>query len=105
MSTATPETVDYTKQSNLEILLEEIMPYEDSDDPNRRTHIVNAEMNQHLGMPDASAQELVDTARMTGQEIISLCGHKWVPVHNPEKYDACKSCVKIAEILMRKAGQ
>jgi len=106
MSTAVSDTIDYTQQSELEIMLEDLMPYEDSDDPNRRTHIVNAEMNQSIALGrDMRAKEIVDTARFLGLEIVSLCGYRWVPKHNPEKFDACNVCMKIAGMLMRGAGE
>lgn len=74
-------------------------PFEDSDDPNRRTHIINAEANQHVGT-DLTAKEIVDTARLKGQEIVMLCGFRFVPKHNPEKFDACGPCLKIAHLLL-----
>lgn len=83
----------------------DVMPYEDNDDPDRHTHIINAELNQHVAFPGASAKEIVDTARMTGQELIMLCGFRFIPKHNPEKYPACESCVRIAGILMNQAGE
>lgn len=97
------QTLEETRTDpGVELLLEiftEEQPYEDNDDPNRRTHIINAEANQHVGT-DLTAQEIVDTARLKGQEIVMLCGFRFVPKHNPEKYDACNSCVTIAHALI-----
>lgn len=106
MSIAQPETIDYTKQSELEILLEDIMPYEDTDDPDHKTHIINPAMNGHIQKGIwMTAQQIVDQARFLGLEVVTLCGHRFVPKANPEKYDACEACMKIAGHLMSEAGE
>ena len=83
----------------------ELLPYEESDDPNRRTHIVNPPNNLHIWTPGMSAQDFVDLARLNGLEVVALCGYRWVPKHNPEKYDVCETCFKIASGLMRGANE
>lgn len=83
-------------------ILEDLMPYDDSADPNARTHIVNWDMNAHIhnGNLSMTSQDIVDSARMLGLEVIALCGYRWVPRRNPDKYDACEACMKIAGMLM-----
>jgi hypothetical protein len=84
-----------------------VNPYEELDDPNHRTHIINPAMNldiQHKFGRMETAQEIVDTPRAFGLEVIALCGFKLIPVHNPEKYDACEACIKIAGDIMRSEG-
>lgn len=78
----------------------DLNPYEQSDDPNRRTHIVNPPLNIHIWVEGMTMQEVVDIARFTGQEVVALCGYRWVPKHNPEKFDACKPCFEIAGKIM-----
>lgn len=101
MSTTLPETL-----TELEILTSvDVAPYEDSDDPNRRTHIVNPPNNLHIWEIGMSAQDIVNIARMTGMHVVALCGYTWIPKHNPDKYDACDTCIRIAGDLMRGNGE
>jgi hypothetical protein len=97
----------HTEPETLEIIdLDDLVtPYEDDDDPSRKTHIVRPIENRHISNSlTATGQDIVDLARMAGLEVVALCGHKWVPVHNPEKYDACEACMKIAGDIMRSEG-
>jgi hypothetical protein len=105
VSVATPEvrTLDYAEPSPFNVF--DLFPYEETDDPKKRTHIVNPVMNRHVGLPGMSAQDIVDSARMTDQEVEALCGYRFVPKHDPEKFDACNACVTIAGALMRGNGE
>ena len=85
--------------------LAQLFEYEESDDPNRKTHIINPPKNIHIWREGMTAQDVVDIARATGQEVVSLCGYRWVPKHNPEKFDVCDACMKIAGHLMSEAGE
>jgi len=80
-------------------------PYEDLNDPNHRAHIVNPPKNLHIWRQGMSAQTVVDTARLLRLEVVALCGYRWVPKHNPDKFDVCDGCMKIAGELMRGAGE
>lgn len=82
-----------------------VLPYEESNDPTRRTHIVNPPANLHIWRDPMSAQDIVDIARARGLEVVALCGYTWVPKHNPEKFDACEECFRIAGELMSGAGE
>ncbi len=93
------KTLDYDEPTTFNVF--DLFPYEETDDPKKRTHIVNPTLNRHIGLPGMSAQEIVDSARMTDQEVEALCGYRFVPKHNPEKFDACTACVTIAGALMR----
>lgn len=85
--------------------LDRLFEYEESDDPNRKTHIINPPKNIHIWREGMTAQDVVDIARATGQEVVALCGYRWVPKHNPEKFDVCDACMKIAGHLMSEAGE
>lgn len=85
--------------------IEELFPYEESDDPTRKTHIVNPPKNIHIWREGMSMQDVVDIARATGQEVVALCGYRWVPKHNPDKFDVCQTCMDIAGQLMREKGE
>lgn len=87
---------------------EAIIPYEETSDPNIRTHIVNPADNlefQRMYGRVEDAQQLVNTARMIGVEIVALCGYKFVPKHNPDKPDVCEACIKMAGEIMRDEGE
>ncbi|UQA91312.1 DUF3039 domain-containing protein [Streptomyces halobius] len=36
---------------------------------------------------------------MTGEPVSALCGKKWTPSKNPEKYPVCPECKEIWESL------
>lgn len=85
-------------------ILNIIAPYEDSDDPNRKTHVVIGQasppINTHIWKPGMSGQDIVDIARAMIIEVTALCGYTWVPKHNPEKFDACETCIRMAGQMM-----
>lgn len=89
------------------VSLTDLVPYEDDGNKDRLTHMVSPPENMHItqGDPNMEAQDVVDTARLTGQEVIALCGHKWVPKHDPDKYDMCQMCIEIAGMIMRGLGE
>lgn len=91
-------------ETSVEGLLE-MIPYEDDGDNNRLTHIVSPPENLHIFEPGMEAQDIVDIARATHNYVVALCGYKWIPVHNPEKYDACQRCMDIAAAIMRDLGE
>jgi hypothetical protein len=104
MSTPVLKKPFVTNVPNLEMITD-LFPYEETSDPNARTHIINPPKNLHIWTPGMETQELVDIARVTGQEIEALCGYRFVPKHNPEKFDVCEKCMKIAGDLMAGAGE
>jgi Protein of unknown function (DUF3039) len=83
-----------------------VTPYVEPENVDEhRTHIVNPPNNLHIWQPGMTAQDVVNIARLNGLPVVALCGYTWVPVHNPEKFDACESCIQIAGELMRGAGE
>jgi len=72
----------------------------------RLTHIVNPPMNPDIwdGSMEMTGQDVVDIARTEGLEVVALCGYKWVPKHNPDKYDICSTCLDIANQLIGRHG-
>jgi hypothetical protein len=57
-----------------------------SGESEHRAHIVRRPDNQQ------SAEAWVTEARVFGYEVEALCGHKWIPARNPEKYPVCEAC-------------
>lgn len=51
-----------------------------------RAHIVKRPPDRE------SAEGWVTEARVMGLEVEALCGHRWVPARNPEKYPVCELC-------------
>lgn len=89
--------------------IEEVVPYEDADDGKvHKAHIVRPTENAHItGHPNSvmTGQDVVDLARVMGEFVVALCGHKFVPKRDPEKCDACKSCIDIAGHIMSGLGE
>jgi len=55
-------------------------------DSEHRAHIVKRPPDRD------SAEGWVTEARVLGLEVEALCGHRWVPARNPEKYPVCELC-------------
>lgn len=34
-----------------------------------------------------------------GEVIEALCGKRWIPSHNPERYPVCKTCLEVAHSM------
>lgn len=75
--------------------IEDLLPYEENNDPNAKAHVIWPPMNDHIRVGDGTAEDIIGLARLKELEVVALCGHKWVPKHNPEKHEACKTCMDI----------
>lgn len=76
------------------------------------THLVSPPENAkiyyillHNGNNDPSAKDIVDIARFKRWEVVALCGYRWIPDDDPEKYDACQVCMDVAGMHMRNEGE
>jgi len=86
--------------SQLELNLD-IAPYDDTDDGQKHlAHIINPPNNIHIWQPGMTSKEIVEIARMTGQEVVALCGYRWIPKRNPDKLDVCKTCMDAAHHIL-----
>jgi len=82
------------------------------DDLSLPAHIVNPDMNaelwNYLGLNsheiNAGTKLLVDYARMTGSELVALCGHRWVPTQVANTHEVCQPCMEVAQILIGEDG-
>lgn len=81
-------------------------PYTEDADPGHRTHMINPAANVELQAKfwRMDAGEIVKTARFFRMEIVALCGYRFIPERNPEKYDTCEPCAKIAGQIMSEDG-
>lgn len=96
-----------TTQTEIEsVTFEELVPFKEDNDGRRKAHIVNPPDNPHIsnGYPNMTGQDVVTVARMNGLEVTALCGFKFIPQYNPDSYDACDPCMKIAGDIMRSEG-
>ena len=89
-----------TTMAPLDIAMEDIAPFEKGAPPHAKAHIVNPPANTHIWAPGMTMQEVVDIARMTGQEVVALCGHRWVPKLDPAALDVCETCLDRAHRLL-----
>lgn len=95
-------TRDSTSNDDLtNMLIEEEQANKDS----KLTHIITSAENLHIWEEGMTSGEVVSIARMMGYELTALCGFKWVPKSNPEKFDICQTCVDIARFRMQMAGE
>ena len=49
-------------------------------------------------------KEKVVESAVTGKAVRALCGKKWVPSHDPEKYPICPACKAIFESMPDKSS-
>ncbi len=85
------------------IMESDVLPdyIEDEQDSGKRyTHVVNPPQNLHIWHPGMSSQDIVDSARRQGLLVRALCGYAFIPVHNPDKYEACQICMDIAQTII-----
>ena len=71
----------------------------------RATHIITPFDNQLIWAgfnfnPNVTGIDIVAAARAHGLTVTALCDYKFVPVHDPEKYDVCDFCMEIAQQRM-----
>ncbi len=59
-----------------------------------RTHIVNCPPDK-----ESTAAWLTE-ARVFGLEVEALCGYRWIPSKDPQKYDICEACVRVANMII-----
>ncbi len=68
--------------------------------------LTRAEVEDDEGSHDRFAhyikKEKVVESAMTGKAVRALCGKKWVPSRDPEKYPICPACKEIFESLPHK---
>jgi len=80
----------------------DLLPFEDDDDPDVHTHIVRPGDNTHiLRGSQVTGADIVFSARLSGKHVNALCGHRFVPKRNPEKYPACEACFRLAGQIHR----
>lgn len=46
----------------------------------------------------------VAAAYVTGEELIALCGHRWVPTRDPNQVPLCRACAVVMQKLAGMLG-
>jgi hypothetical protein len=65
----------------------------DGEDRERFAHIIFA--------PGCNAEAVVLEARITGTPVTALCGKRWVPSRDPQRYPLCPTCREVLDQLPR----
>ena len=87
------------------VTVDETTEETNTEDGDHLAHIINPTKNLHCWMPPMTSRDVVRVAQEYNIEIIALCGHKFIPSRDPERYPACRACFAIAGILMREGGE
>ena len=91
--------------AEMEIIETDLFPYEDLDaDKDHKAHYINETDNIHIWEPGVSPQDIIDTARLTGQWVFALCGYKFIPERNPQNYPVCSACADIGATYILEDG-
>ena len=69
----------------VETIAPETVPVTDDGDHERFAHIVRKD-DQMMGY-------------VMGEAVTALCGKKWVPSRDPEKYPVCPTCVEVWSMI------
>lgn len=85
MSTAAPTRPDTDIDVDFESMIANEFDHkiDDSDDPEMFSHYVNKD-------------DIVESA-VTGKIVRALCGKRWKPSKNPEKFPVCPDCQRILD--------
>jgi hypothetical protein len=49
----------------------------------------------YIFVPDRNAEAVVLEARVTGTPVTALCGKRWVPQRDPQRFPLCPTCKEI----------
>lgn len=93
MSSTQPPTEPGTEQTGgstsvLDRELEELLEQEQSDDP-----------GDHDKFSHYVQKEKILESAVTGKPVRALCGKKWLPNSNPDRFPICPTCKAIYEKL------
>ena len=64
------------------------------------TRLSNEDGDHERSAPYARKEQIVESA-VTGKAVRALCGKKWVPSRDPEKFPICPICKKIFDGLKK----
>ena len=82
---------DVRTQVDLDVA-ERTVPSNTDGDHERFAHYVGARRGK-------SAEAMVLEARIQGTAVVALCGKKWVPSRDPQRFPVCPECAELAKGL------
>ena len=59
------------------------------------THIVTTNDGDHEKFAHYVESKYIADAMILGKEVTALCGKKWIPSRDPEKFPICPTCKEI----------
>lgn len=75
-----------------------LAPEATTTDDFTRTHILNCPENKK------STEAWLTEARVFGLEVEALCGYKWVPQRDPQRFSVCEACLGVVEMILAEGG-
>jgi len=54
---------------------------------------------------EGRAAALLTEARIYGTPVEALCGKRWIPSRDPQRFPLCPECKQIKDDIFRRAGQ
>ena len=81
MNVKNPFSNPFGGNGGVDVLEEERLSPTDEGDHERFSHYVK--------------KEKITEAMVTGKPVTALCGKKWVPTRDPEKFPICPTCKEI----------
>lgn len=49
-------------------------------------------------------KEDIVRANVEGVEVVALCGKKWIPNRDPDRYPICPTCAEIMQVIRHATG-
>ena len=60
--------------------------------PTESTNPIDTDGGDHDRFAHYCRKDDITRALVTGEAIVALCGKKWVPTRDPERYPICPTC-------------
>lgn len=59
------------------------------------THVITTDNGDHEKFAHFVEKKYIADAMILGKEVTALCGKKWIPSRDPEKFPICPTCKEI----------
>ncbi|MCJ7672290.1 MAG: DUF3039 domain-containing protein [Acidimicrobiia bacterium] len=91
-ATMTPGTLTQETMTPETITPETITP--ETIDPVQAPDTIDTDSGDHDRFAHYCKKDDIMRALVTGEAITALCGKKWVPTRDPERFPICPTCVE-----------
>ncbi|MFN8035501.1 MAG: DUF3039 domain-containing protein [Acidimicrobiia bacterium] len=78
-----------------------MVPPVETATPTRAPETISTDDGDHDRFAHYCRKGDVTRALVTGEAIVALCGKKWVPSRDPERYPICPTCLERRAAGMR----